>query len=165
MEKYIISDTHFNHENIIKYCNRPFSDINNMNKKIIENWNDIVTDEDIIYHLGDFLLGSKYDLMDIISKLKGHIYLVRGNHDRLPVGAYIEAGIVVLKNPPIKIDDYKFLLTHRPLSNMRIDDDYINLHGHIHNTILSKKYDSNKHMNVSCDVTGFKPLLLKKIKK
>ena len=165
MEKYIISDTHFNHANIIKYCNRPFNDIDDMNKKLIEYWNDTVTNEDIIYHLGDFLLGSKYDLIDIVSKLKGHIYLVRGNHDRLPVSVYAEMGIVVLKNPPIKVDDYKYLLTHRPLSNMRIVDDYINIHGHIHNTVLSKKYNSDNHINVSCDVTEYRPLLLKKIKK
>ena len=54
MKIYIISDTHFNHENIIKYCNRPFKDINEMNDAIIDNWNRIVKKDEIVYHLGDF---------------------------------------------------------------------------------------------------------------
>lgn len=46
---YLISDTHFYHKSIIPYCKRPFSSINEMNEKIIENWNLIVTNKDILY--------------------------------------------------------------------------------------------------------------------
>lgn len=52
---YFISDTHFEHENVIKYCKRPFSDIRKINETLISSWNSIVSD-DIIYHLGDFCL-------------------------------------------------------------------------------------------------------------
>ena len=170
MKIYIISDTHFNHTNIIKYCNRPFKDINEMNDAIINNWNKIVKKDDIVYHLGDFFLGSKYDLKNIVDKLNGTIYLIRGNHDRLTVKSYEDCGIIVLKNAPITIDEYKIMLSHRPLSDTMIRDGYINIHGHIHEKKLENIYDNklfskNKHINVSCDALNFKPILLNELLK
>ena len=170
MKIYIISDTHFNHKNIIDYCNRPFKDINEMNNTIIDNWNKYVKKEDIVYHLGDFFLGSKFDLKDIVDRLNGTIYLIRGNHDRLTVKSYEDCGIIVLKNAPIIMDDYKIMLSHRPLPDTMIKDGYINIHGHIHQNKLEDTYDNNlfdknKHINVSCDTLRFKPILLEKLLK
>ena len=68
---YFISDTHFNHKNIIKYCNRPFKDVEEMNKVLIENWNNTVTDFNTIFHLGDVALTNESEMKEIISKLKG----------------------------------------------------------------------------------------------
>ena len=170
MKIYIISDTHFNHKNIIDYCNRPFKDINEMNNTIIDNWNKYVKKEDIVYHLGDFFLGSKFDLKDIVDRLNGTIYLIRDNHDRLTVKSYEDYGIIVLKNAPIIMDDYKIMLSHRPLPDTMIKDGYINIHGHIHQNKLEDTYDNNlfdknKHINVSCDTLRFKPILLEKLLK
>ena len=184
MKKYIISDTHFNHKNIIDYCNRPFKDIDEMNNTIIDNWNKSVKKDDIVYHLGDFFLGSKFDLKDIVDRLNGTIYLIRGNHDRLTgtiylirgnhdrltVKSYEDCGIIVLKNAPIIMDDYKIMLSHRPLPDTMIKDGYINIHGHIHQNKLKDTYDNalfdkNKHINVSCDMLNFKPVLLEKLLK
>ena len=165
MKTYIISDTHFNHENIIKYCNRPFSSIKEMNETLINNWNKIVKKNDIVYHLGDFFLGSKFDLKEIVNKLNGQIYLIRGNHEHLNVKSYEDAGIIVLKNAPILLKEYKVALTHRPLPNGMLKEGYVNLHGHIHNKKLediydSKLYDKTRHLNVSCDVLNFQPVLI-----
>lgn len=165
MRKFIISDTHFNHTNIIKYCNRPYKDVKSMNDDIINNWNSIISNDDIVYHLGDFFLGSKYDLENIVSKLNGKIYLIRGNHDRLTVKSYEECGIIVLKNAPIVLDDYNVLLSHKPLPDSMIKGGFINIHGHIHKKKLediydNNLYDKNKHINVSCDVLDFKPIPL-----
>ncbi|MFW6243233.1 MAG: metallophosphatase, partial [bacterium] len=75
-----ISDQHFFHSNIIKYCNRPFKDINEMNYFMIEKWNEVVGINDIIYHHGDFCLGGKNNASSILSVLNGYKILIKGNH-------------------------------------------------------------------------------------
>ena len=166
---YFISDTHFHHSNIIKYCNRPFKDINKMNEAIISNWNSLITKDDIVYHLGDFCLSNDDEIKNIFNRLNGNIILIRGNHDRKPVKFYENIGIKVLTHAPIILDEYKIMLSHVPLPDVKIKDGYINLHGHIHNKKISddypKNYSINKHINVSVDVTNFKPVSLNIINK
>ncbi len=165
---YFISDTHFNHSNIIKYCNRPFKDINEMNNILINNWNDIVKKDDVVYHLGDFGFLNDYELKQILSVLNGQIYLLRGNHDENNIKYYENLGIKVIKNMYV-LDDYKVILSHRPIPNTSIKDGYINIHGHIHNKKLNDEYDKNlysnkNHFNVSVDNINFKPISIKEIK-
>ena len=134
---YFITDTHFHHSNIIKYCNRPFKDINEMNETIINNWNSIVKNDDTVYHLGDFCLSSDDEIKNIFNRLNGNKILIRGNHDRKPVKFYEEIGFKVLTHAPIILDEYKIMLSHGPLPDAKIKDGYINLHGHIHNKKIS----------------------------
>lgn len=82
---WVTSDTHFNHANIIKYCNRPFSSVEEMNETIIANWNKVVSQGDTVYHLGDFALGDKSLIPDFIRRLNGHISFIMGNHDNLDI--------------------------------------------------------------------------------
>lgn len=82
MKIYFTSDTHFNHSNIIKYCNRPFKDVNHMNHTIVNNWNSVVNKEDRVYHLGDFAMGNKQHWKRFCKALNRYKILVRGNHDK-----------------------------------------------------------------------------------
>ncbi|MBP2235232.1 calcineurin-like phosphoesterase family protein [Sinorhizobium kostiense] len=82
--KFYIADTHFCHERILGMQPRPFSTISEHDEAIIERWNSVVGDEDIIYHLGDvaFQLNKHADrIREIFSRLKGRKYLIIGNHD------------------------------------------------------------------------------------
>jgi calcineurin-like phosphoesterase family protein len=76
---FFTSDTHFGHANIIRYTGRPFKDVDEMDKTLINNWNSIVTDKDIVYHLGDFSFGPATKYM---KELNGTKYFVRGNHEK-----------------------------------------------------------------------------------
>lgn len=82
---FVISDTHFGHNNIIKYCNRPFADAEEMNKVIIDKWNKYVGPQDIVIHCGDFCLGRGARLgintARYRQQLNGKIILILGNHD------------------------------------------------------------------------------------
>lgn len=167
---YFISDTHFNHSNIIKYTNKLFKDVIEMNNTIINNWNSIIKEDDIVYHLGDFALADDEELKELCSYLNGTIILIRGNHDGKSVKYYEDIGFKVLKNAPIILDEYKLVLSHIPIPDAKIPDGYINIHGHIHNKKLNENYYSNnystdKHINVSVDVTNFKPISLNEINK
>lgn len=73
--------THFGHKNIIKYCNRPFANIKEHDEQLIYNWNLLVTQNDYVFHLGDFGLAGKEYLASIIGRLKGKIFICFGNHD------------------------------------------------------------------------------------
>ncbi len=170
---YFISDTHFHHSNIIKYCNRPFQNVTEMNEILIANWNKVVKKEDEIYHLGDIALSSKSEFYDIAAKLNGRKYLIKGNHDHWRAGIYEEGGFCVLKSPPIKLERYNLLLSHTPVPDNQIPEGYINVHGHIHNILLSEwleqernnTYSLEKHINVSCDVIDFTPISIEELKR
>ena len=92
MKRYVISDTHFNHSRILEYCLRPFDNVEQMNEVIINNWNKVINEDDIVYVLGDFCFGNKTMLKEIVSNLKGRKILICGNHDNLTKNAYYEAG-------------------------------------------------------------------------
>ena len=78
---FFVSDTHFGHTNIIKYCNRPFNNTDEMDEALINNWNAKVPKDGIVYHLGDFAWGSINYWEKIREQLNGEIILIYGNHD------------------------------------------------------------------------------------
>ena len=78
---FFTADTHWGHRNIIKYCQRPFADVDEMNETLITNWNNSVGKDDIVFHLGDFAMGGSADWSRLLDRLNGRIYLILGNHD------------------------------------------------------------------------------------
>ena len=160
---YLTSDTHFYHANIIKYCNRPFNDVEEMNETLIENWNNTVSEEDTVIHFGDFTMaeyiqGKSYKeryihtATKLLHRLNGKIMLIKGNHD-----PHIE----VLRELPLLIAEngmhlQEFILSHKPMTNCSA----INIHGHVHDK-MPFMYEGG--FNVSVDVTGFKPVSLRDI--
>jgi len=94
--KWITADHHFDHAAIIRYCNRPFSSVDEMNSEMIDRWNLLVRPQDTVYHLGDFTLDKDAD--KFLSQLNGKIYLVPGGHDK----RWIKKSLIAIL-PPIHI--------------------------------------------------------------
>jgi len=152
MKRWIISDTHFGHENIIKYEKRPYVNAKHMDLFLIANWNKKVKNSDKVFHLGDFAFGNKEYIKSIVAQLNGDIFLIIGNHDYKKADKWwFEVGIKNVYRYPIILDNY-YILSHHPLyinSNMP----YVNFHGHTH----SLSFNSKQYINCSVEVTHYFP--------
>lgn len=80
--KFYIADTHFGHESVINMCKRPFSSIEEMDETLIVNWNSVVSPNDEIYILGDFIFKSELTPQYYLDQLKGKKHLILGNHEK-----------------------------------------------------------------------------------
>jgi calcineurin-like phosphoesterase family protein len=113
---YFTSDLHFGHEAILKYCNRPFANVEEMNQKLIENWNKKVPEDGIVFNLGDFAWGGYPFWKSMREQLNGKIILIKGNHDEknlTQTGAQ-ELFELVTYQMKIQIEGRKIYLNHYP---------------------------------------------------
>lgn len=169
MNVFFTSDQHFGHTNIIKYCNRPFSDINQMDAALISNWNQKISSDDLCYVLGDFAFAGLGRIYDILEQLNGTKILIRGNHDKHRNNKYVEAGFShVLHREVLTVpvaDKSKVLwLSHFPIGDERRQTCKfynIALHGHRHST-PDKKLGS-KSLDIGVDGNDYYPYSLEEV--
>lgn len=164
MNLYFTGCQHYQHNEIIKLCNRPFLNVDDQNKKLIDNYNSIVTNNDMTYNLGDFFLNDTNEIVnpyDIIKMLNGQQIFVCGNHD----GKYRSGLNVHNKEIILKIKKLDVQLVHSP-SDARIDYSLC-IHSHVHNEykIRELKYNNKSTLLFNCgvDVNNYKPVELQDI--
>jgi len=166
---YFTSDTHFYHNNIIRYCNRPFSSVEEMNDRIIENWNDKVSKDSIIFHLGDFAFCNERQLAELVPQLMGTIILIKGNHDSKN-NKFLESIFTeVYSQLYITIEKQSIYLNHFPL--LCFPRHAWNLFGHVHskpgisNIDTSKlKYCTSTQYDVGMDLNNYTPISFYEVK-
>ena len=158
MNRWFISDTHFSHANIIGYTGRPFQSVNEMNERLIENWNAHIEPKDTVFFLGDFGLGTTDFLSDLCSQLQGQKICIRGNHDGTPAKMHKIGFSLVLESAFIKIGRHQVELVHIPSNPML---PHFQLHGHVHEKRPNKLID--RQLNLSVEVWDYKPVSEKAI--
>lgn len=178
-EIYIISDTHFGHDNIIKYCKRPFHDSREMNEKILDNLNAIIKPQDHLWHLGDVYFKGGFkteeEIHYLFNRIPGKKRLILGNHDqgKDPILHKYFQKIELWRMFP----EFGLLLTHIPVHEstlgiiMRPKEFYNdvdweglpgakrqlkNVHGHIH----QNKSPEGPYINACVEWTDYKPINL-----
>lgn len=162
-DTHIISDTHFGHQNIIRYCNRP----ENNWDLIIRNWKEIVKRDDVVLHLGDVTFKDRDHWMDRIEKLPGRIFFIKGNHDHSKTVKRLKNFGWTLVDPFVQeIDGTKIFFSHYP--NTDVAEWSLNIHGHIHNNDYSTEFlmgvpPQNKYFNASIEVMDYRPQKLNTI--
>lgn len=151
---YFISDTHFGHRNIIRHCQRPFDDADQMDAAMIAAWNRVVQPEDTVYHLGDFSLRPVPVVDHLLSRLHGTKHLIIGNHDQ----AHGVQGWKSIRNmDQITVDGHHLFLCHYPMREWPgMWHGTIHLYGHVHGNMLSLPGS----MDVGADVWGGSPVQL-----
>ena len=171
---FFTSDCHFYHKNIIKYCNRPFSSIEEMNSILINNWNSQVNNNDLVFCLGDLLWGTDINrLNNLIKQLNGNIILIKGNHDFYTDEQYLNANIKkVTSLLDVTLNDYKFVLCHYQLMYWNKSHyGTFHLYGHQHDKqqylpnheIYEKLGISERKMNVCMDSNEYKLFSLNEV--
>lgn len=159
---FFIGDMHFMHRNIIKYCNRPFSDIEDMTEKLIKNWNSVVGNNDIVYVVGDFALCGKQKIIEICQRLNGRKRLILGNHDQASVNTYREAGFEFVYNHPIIIDGFYFV-SHEPIIGLTPDGVFAQIFAHVHNDPIYATV-TPRSFCVSAERINYTPIEFEEIK-
>lgn len=129
---WFISDLHLAHKNIIKYCSRPFDNVNQMNEILIQNWNKKIGVKDRVFVLGDFALCGKDKIIEFGNQLKGRKILILGNHDGASLSTYYNAGFEMVSKFPIIFQDF-FILSHEPIEFLPLNTPFVNIFGHVHN--------------------------------
>lgn len=164
---YLISDLHFNSENIIHYCNRPFQNAEHARTEMIRRWNERVTDDDTVYVLGDFIMGQPETVVPILRSLNGHIILVRGNHDtkrKLAIYDQYPEKIRYQDIAYLQFGGLWWVMCHFPMTDesfldMVVQDnsEVVVVHGHTHDK--DPFFTPRNHVfNVSADVVDFAPV-------
>ena len=171
---FFTSDTHFNHTNIIRYCDRPFKNTDEMNEKLISNWNSVVAPDDIVFHLGDFCLGGSAEWTKVLDRLNGKIYLIIGNHDLKNMKqGFIGRFEHVAMEMRIEIGKQKIYLNHYPFLCFEGGyKDVWQLFGHVHTRKNNTGIDAGRlqylyptQYDVGVDNNDFMPVSFEQVKK
>ncbi len=155
---YFTGDTHFCHKNIIRYCNRPFTNMDEMNRFIINEWNKTVGEKDIIYHLGDFAWRNLKAAEEILKQLKGRKFLCIGYHDKkiLKLAGYFED---IKESFLIKIGKNQFIFLSHYLHKIWPKSHHGSWHlfAHSHSGMNAYAEQEGKLLDVGVDGHNFRP--------
>lgn len=162
-EKWFISDTHFFHDNILKFKNkdekplRPFKSIEEMHSVLVNRWNALVQPQDYVYHLGDVTFQYHRPFQELMYSLNGHKRLIVGNHDKLKQEGLIKHFDKVMLWHGFK--ECGFVASHMPLKEGHFRDGKFNVHGHLHNNTI----DDRHYINICVERTDYRPIHIEEI--
>jgi calcineurin-like phosphoesterase family protein len=168
---FYTSDTHWGHKNILKFCDRPWATVEEMDTALIQNWNARVTVDDDIYLLGDFCFRSKNRAAEYLAQLNGRKHLVRGNHDPSDICAlsgwssvqsYLElteVGPTGEDGKPTSLDT--LILFHYPMREWnKCHRGSYHLWGHCH----GNQPAYGRSLDIGVDCWGYRPVTFAEVK-
>lgn len=172
---FFTSDSHFMHENIIKYVNRPFDNADEMNEVLIKNWNSVVKNDDLIFCLGDFALGKEQDCFKILERLNGHKVLIKGNHEKTVCkksynrdefdGGIYELLEIGINDEEVANEFQDIILCHYTMTTWnKSHRGSWQLFGHVHGMLDGKEFLSPNQFDVGVDSHQYYPISYQNVK-
>lgn len=166
---YFTADPHFYHENIIKFCKRPFKNAEEMNVQLLKNINDTVGVDDELYILGDFGFAPTQKVKPILQQIQcKNLHYIYGNHDKA-----VKAPDVVRMFKSfqvygdIAVQGQRIIMFHYPI--LEFDGGHRgswHLHGHCHGTMKYPDMLKNKRIvDVGVDCWNYKPVSFEQLQK
>jgi len=167
------SDPHYGHANSIKYCDRPFADVDDMTEKMVALYNEYIDDSDTCVWMGDCYFGAMHKLFNVqalMARLRGRKVLTLGNHDMKNPSYYLKLGfdLVFEKGFFIEMAGRTVYVNHYPASAFHPGDDRyqdrfpilrpgeILMHGHTHEKVRVTPYNA---LHAGVDAWGYRPAL------
>lgn len=140
---YYLADTHFGDTNCLHFDNRPFLTIEEMDNTIIQRWNEVVSNADTVYILGDFSWYKEQKTIEILKSLSGNKILIRDNHDKFESTAFKSQFIKIVDYLEVEDNGKHIVLCHYPLPYYKnhFYGRYL-FYGHVH---TSFEYNMVKH--------------------
>jgi len=157
---YFTSDTHFGDSRVLRIDRRPFASVAEHDAALVRYWNEVVSPEDEVWHLGDFARGGAVEIDALLSSLNGAKHLVIGNNDGSAATA-AEGWASVQHYAELAVSGQLLILCHYPFRTWnQMGKKSLNLHGHSHGrlTPMLRQFD------VGVDVQGLRPATLEQIK-
>lgn len=162
---FFTSDMHFNHFNIARFCNRPFLSNAEMTYNLIKNFNEVVPENGITIHCGDFCFDKDANRWKkIINQLNGELILISGNHDFFPKDKQ-KSDIILIDLLKVAHKDKEVMCSHYPLTIF--NGDY-NAYGHVHtlsdgkihgkDSVYTRFLNPSKQYDVGVDQNNYKPI-------
>jgi len=160
MKTFVIADTHFGHQTLsTEYKSRP----PDFESKIVRQWQRMVTDDDIIIHLGDVVVGNTTVWSSVIPRLPGRKILVVGNHDKNTLSWYLANGFeFCCLTFSWQIFGVNILFSHEPMFDGQFD---LNIHGHLHLGRHREYKCDERHYLVSMEKSNYQPRTIESIVK
>lgn len=167
------SDPHYGHANSIKYCDRPFTDVDDMTERMVVLYNECVGDNDDMWWMGDCFFGQmckEAKAKELLSRLRGRKLLTMGNHDHKPREYYLRLGFseVLEKGFYVQMAGRTVYVNHYPASAYHPGDEKyqarfpvlnpgeILMHGHTHEKVRRTERDA---LHAGVDAWGYRPAL------
>ena len=172
---FFTADPHFNHANILRFCNRPFADVEEMNETIITRWNQVIGNDCHVFHLGDFCQGGSAEWSRLLDRLNGRIHLIVGNHDlkNLRQGFMNRFEEVVMQQR-IEVETKSIYLNHYPFLCFEggYKSNVWQLFGHVHTRTNNTGLDAERlaylyptQYDVGMDNNDFTPVSYEEVKR